>query len=300
MMNEEFQQKNGKKAVIVAIAANIFLTILNVTVGIISGSAALVSEGAHTFSDIITTVIAYIGFRYSQKPADFEHPIGYGRAQAISGLVIVLFLFVVAWEIIEKALKYVLFNEVSVPDVNVAIMAFVGIIVNMVVSTYIISIGKQIKSPAIIADGKHQRADIFTSIAILVGVVVSNMGYPFIDPIIAIVIGILIVKIAIEIFIANVNHILGKIPSEEFVQRIYEVADSVPQAHNPHEIMVDCNGSYAFVSLHVELDENLILRDSHKIAHEVQDKILDEIPEVKYVIVHTCPLGDRYSHKQEI
>ena len=299
-MNDEFQQKNGMKAVIVAIAANIFLTVLNITVGTLSGSTALVSEGAHTLSDIITTIIAYIGFKYSQKPADFEHPVGYGRAQSISGLFIVLFLVIIAWEIVEKALKSLLFNHVSTPDINVAIMAFVGVVVNLIVSTYIISIGRKINSPAIIADGKHQRADIFTSIAILVGVFVSNMGYPFIDPIIAIVIGILIVKIAVEIFISNVNNILGKIPSEEFIKRIWDITDSVPQAHNPHEIKVDCNGFYAFVSLHIEIEGDMVLKDSHKIAHQVQDKILDEIPEVKYVIVHTCPLGDRYDHKQEI
>ena len=89
---DELRNKGGKKAAIVAIVANCFLTILNIFVGIMSGSYALISEGAHTLSDVATSVIAYIGFRIGQKPADDEHPLGHGRAEAISGLVIVLFL----------------------------------------------------------------------------------------------------------------------------------------------------------------------------------------------------------------
>ena len=87
---DEFRSKGGKKAATVAIVANCFLTIFNIIVGIISGSYGLISEGAHTLSDVATTIIAYAGFKIGQKPADEEHPIGHGRAEAISGLVIVL------------------------------------------------------------------------------------------------------------------------------------------------------------------------------------------------------------------
>ena len=77
---DEFRSKGGKKAAKVAIIGNIILTILNIAVGLLSGSYALVSEGAHTLSDVATSIIAYIGFEIGQKPADKEHPIGHGRA----------------------------------------------------------------------------------------------------------------------------------------------------------------------------------------------------------------------------
>ena len=100
---DEFRGKAGKKAATVAITSNCILTVLNIFVGLMSGSYALVSEGAHTLSDVATSVIAYIGFRIGQRPADKEHPIGHGRAEAISGLIIVLFLGMVAYEIITGA-----------------------------------------------------------------------------------------------------------------------------------------------------------------------------------------------------
>ncbi|WP_407374472.1 cation diffusion facilitator family transporter [Methanobrevibacter sp.] len=300
-MNDELRENGGNKAIVVAVAANIFLTVFNLLVGFASGSSALISEGAHTFTDIVTTVAAYIGFKLSLKPADSEHPLGYGRAEAISGLFIVLFLVIIAWEILEKGFKQIYFHQAHpVTESLVVAMAFIGILVNFAVSTYLIRMGKKIQSPAIVADGQHQRTDIFSSVAILVGAVITNMGYPIFDPIISIVIGVLILKTAVKLFIANFNYIIGKVPSQDFILEIKNIALSIPQVHNPHDIKVDYMGNYAVVSLHVELDENLILRESHRIAHEVQDKILLEKPEVRYVIVHTCPLNSKYNHEQRM
>lgn len=298
---DEFRQKGGKKAAIVAITANCLMTVLNVTVGLMSGSFALVSEGAHTLSDVITSIIAYVGFYVGQKPADAEHPIGHGRAEAISGLVIVIFLVIVAWEIMQGAVEKILNPSlITVPETLAAVMATMGIIVNYSISEYIINLGKSIKSPAIVADGKHQRTDIFSSIAILVGVIVSNMGYPILDPIIAFGIGILILKTAYEIAKENTNNIMGTVPSKEFINEIKRVANEIPTVKNPHNIKVDYLGAYATVTLHIELDGNMTLDESHKIVHVVQNNIIKEIPEVKYVIVHACPIGLSYDHKQEI
>lgn len=298
---DDFRQKGGKKAVIVAITANFVMTVLNVAVGLMSGSYALISEGAHTLSDITTSIIAYIGFYIGQKPADDEHPIGHGRAEAISGLLIVIFLVVISWEIIHGAVEKILDpSSITVPSTLAAVMATLGIIINFSVSEYIINLGKSIKSPAIVADGKHQRTDIFSSIAILVGVVVSNMGYPILDPIIGFIIGLLILKTAYEIGKENIDHIMGKIPSKEFINQIKNVAEEIPQATNAHNIKVDYLGSYATVALHIELDGNMTLEESHKIVHLVQNNITEKIPEIKYAMVHACPIGLDYDHNQKI
>ncbi len=298
---DEFRSKAGKKAAIVALIANCFLTVFNIIVGVMSGSYALISEGAHTLSDMVTTIVAYTGFKIGQKPADDEHPIGHGRAEAIGGLFIVLFLAIVAWEIMGGAIEK-LFNPslITTPDVFAAIMAVIGIFINYSVSQYIIGIGKEINSPAIIADGKHQKTDIFSSIAVLVGVAVSNMGYPILDPIIGLVIGFLILKTAYEIGKENIDNIMGKVPSKEFIDKIRDVANNTPPAQNAHNIKVDYLGSYATVSLHIQLDGNITLDETHEIVHAVENNIMKEIPEVKYVMVHACPLGLEYNHAQEI
>lgn len=298
---DEFRSKGGKKAAAVAIVANCFLTIFNIIVGIISGSYGLISEGAHTLSDVATTIIAYAGFKIGQKPADEEHPIGHGRAEAISGLVIVLFLTMVAYEIITGAINKILNPSlITIPDTLAALMAVFGIFTNYAISNYIIKIGKEINSPAIVADGKHQKTDIFSSIAVLVGVVVSNMGYPILDPIVGFVIGLLILKTAYEIGKENIDNIMGRIPSEDLIRKIERVANKTPKAQNAHNIKVDYFGSYATVTLHIEVDGNMTVDESHKIAHQVQNNIVKKIPIIKSATVHACPIGLEYNHDQEI
>ena len=297
----ELRDKGGKKAAAVAIVANCILTVLNITVGILSGSYGLISEGAHTLSDVATSIIAFAGFKVGQKPADDEHPIGHGRAEAISGLIIMVFLVVVSYEIITGAVSKI-YNPslITVPDAAAAIMAIVGIFVNYYISEYIINIGRQIKSPAIIADGKHQKTDIFSSVAVLAGVVISNFGYPILDPVVGLIIGFLILKTAYDIGKENIDNIMGKVPSEEFIKRIERVANSTPYGQNAHDIKVDYLGSYAIVSLHIQMDGNRTLNETHKIVHIIEQKIIQEIPEVKYVNVHACPIGLTYDHDQEI
>lgn len=298
---DEFRTKGGTKAAIVGIGSNTFLTIFNIGIGIISGSYALISEGAHTLSDVATSIIAYLGFRIGQKPADEEHPLGHGRAEAIAGLIIVLFLTMVAYEIMTGAINKIVHPElITTPSYLAAVMALIGIGVNLCISRYIIALGKKIRSPAIVADGNHQKVDIFSSVAILVGVFASNSGYSIIDPVIGLIIGLFVLKTAYTIGKENIDNIMGKIPSKELIKDIEKAATKTPKVLGAHNIKVEYLGSYSVVSLHIELDENMTLKESHKIVHRAQNNVLKKVPLVKSVTIHACPAGIEYDHKQEI
>ena len=94
---------------------------------------------------------------------------------------------------------------------------------------------------------------------------------------------------------------MGKVPSDELIDNIKKVANNTtPKAQNAHDIKVDYLGSYATVSLHIELDGDMSLNEVHKIIHVIQDNITEEIPEIKYAMVHACPIGLQYNHDQEI
>lgn len=300
-MEREERDKLGKRAVSVAIVGNIFLTVFNIIVGVMSGSYALISEGAHTISDITTSIIAFIGFKIASKPADDDHPLGHGRAEAISGLVIVVFLALIAYEIIRGAIEKLFFGGVTtVPDSLAIVMAIIGVFVNLLMSQYIIRLGKKANSPAIVADGKHQRVDILSSLTILFGVLIAQYGYPQLDPIIGLIIGILIIKTAFEITHENLNNIMGTVPSQELVDEIIEVANSIGPVCDSHDVRVNYFGSYATVTMHIKLPANMSLEESHKFVHLVQNKILDTIDIVQGVTVHACPVGIEYSHDQQV
>jgi len=280
----------GSKASMVAIFGNILLTIFNFIVGTLSGSTALVAEAAHTLSDVITSVLAFIGFKIGMRPADDEHQYGHGRAEPIVGLVIVVFLVVVAYEILSDVyIKLLIGESLPAPDWIAAVMALIGIIVNYTMTTYLIRSGKKINSPALIADGQHQKVDIFSCSAVLVGVIGAQLGFTILDPIVAIFIAMMVIRTAFIVARDNINTLMGKIPSEKILDEISTVALSVEDVKGVHEVRVNNMGPYASAELHIELDADLNLRESHKISHQVEKQIINKIRPIKMAIVHTCP-----------
>lgn len=299
-MDNDTRNKKGKQAFLIALIGNVFLTFSNIAVGYFSGSYALIAEGIHTLSDIATSVIAYVGFKVASKPADSEHPLGHGRAEAIGGLIIVVFLSIVAYEIMEGAIHKLFSHHIASPSYFACVMAVVGIIVNIAMSQTIISIGNKVHSPAIVADGKHQRVDVLSSFVILIGVVVSSLGFPQIDPIIGLLIGLAVFKVAIDVARDNINHIMGKLPSQDLLDEIREVVLSIDEVEGIHDIRVNYFGSYATVTFHIELPEDLSFKEVHEIVHNVEDEVEDQIDFIYGAMVQACPVGSEYDHKKKI
>lgn len=290
MQNVSEREKVGKKASYVAIFGNITLTIFNIIVGIISGSTALVAEGFHTLSDVLTSIIAFIGFKIGMKPADEEHQYGHGRAEPIVGLIIVVFLVIVAYEIISGAYAKIVLGEAVVPpSLIAAIMAAIGIGINYTMSTFLTRSGEKINSPALIADGKHQRVDIFSCITVLIGVVGSQFGIPILDTLVSVFIAVIIINTALHLAYDNINTLMGKVPSKQIIEDIKKAALISKCVKGVHNIRINNMGPYSSVELHVELNKELKLEKSHKIAHEVEQNIINNVESVKMVSVHTCP-----------
>jgi cation diffusion facilitator family transporter len=289
-LNVEDRKKMGRKAVSVAITGNVGLTIFNFIIGILSGSTALVAESAHTFSDILTSTITFIGFRISLKPPDRQHPYGHGRAEPLVGLVIVVFLAIIAFEILSTVYnKLVLGGPLTSPEPIAAVMALVGVVVNLTMTRYIMKTGKKINSPAIIADAQHQKVDIFSSAAIFAGVIGSKIGFPILDPVVAIFIAIMVLKTAFDVGWENINNLMGTIPSKEILAGIRAAALSVKGTYGIHNVRINYLGPYASVELHVRVAEDLSLKEAHDIAHNVEARIVEEVEIVSMVTVHVCP-----------
>lgn len=292
-MDENTRKKTGRKAVTVAISGNILLTIFNFVVGILSGSTALVAEAAHTLSDVITSMITAVGFRIGLKPPDSEHPYGHGRAEPLVGLVIVVFLVFIAYEIISEAYsKLLLMGSLAPPDWTAALMAIIGIAVNIIMTRYMMNVGKKINSPAIIADAQHQKVDVFSCAAIVVGVVGSNMGLLILDPLVAVLIAVLVLKIAFDVGKENINNLMGKVPSTDLIVEITKAGTSVKGVKGMHDIKVNYMGPNASVDLHITVDPELSLRNAHKIAHQVEKSVINRVDIVSIVYVHVCPEGE--------
>ena len=292
-MDREIRDKIGKRAVTYSVSGKSILTVLNFIIGTISGSTALVAESAHTFSDIFTSAIAFIGFKIGLKPADKDHPYGHGKAEPLAGLLIVIFLVIISYEIfLEVFHKLALGSSLSPPGAIAAVMALIGIGANFAMSSYSLKMGKKISSPAIIADSKHQKVDIYACAAVFIGILGSRMGYPILDPLVGGFVGLLILKTAFDVALENIDHIMGKVPSEEIINDIESAALSVNGIYGVHDIKVNDMGPYATAELHVEVKSDLIIREAHKLAHTVEKVIIDKVNIVTTVTVHVCPFDD--------
>jgi len=287
---DDLRERIGRKASTVAIAGNIFLTIFNFVIGTLSGSSALIAESAHTLSDVLTSLIAFVGFKIGMKPADDDHQYGHGRAEPLVSLVIVVFLVFVAYEILSGVyIKLISGNALVAPDLIAAGMALVGILTNVVLTKYLLSAGEKIHSPAIIADGQHQKVDIFSCIAIFVGVLGSQLGYTFLDPLVAIIIALIVIKTAIQLGIDNVNILMGKVPSNDIIKEIESTSMKVSGVKGVHGIRINPMGPYCSAVLHIELSGELKLKEAHVIAHNVEHEILTNVSLIKIATVHVCP-----------
>ena len=292
-MDENTRKKTGRKAVTVAISGNILLTIFNFVVGILSGSTALVAEAAHTLSDVITSIITAIGFRIGLKPPDSEHPYGHGRAEPLVGLVIVVFLVFIAYEIISEAYsKLLLMGSLAPPDWTAALMAIIGIAVNITMTRYMMNVGKKINSPAIIADAQHQNVDVFSCAAIVVGVAGSNLGLVILDPLVAVLIAVLVLKTAYTVGKENIDNLMGKIPSKDLIVDITRACNSVEGVRGIHNVKVNYMGPNASVDMHIYVDPDISLREGHKLAHMVENCVIDRVDVVSIVYVHVDPEGE--------
>ena len=291
MNNTLNREKIGKKASYMAICGNIFLTIFNLIVGVLSGSTALMAEAFHTLSDVLTSIIAFIGFKIGMKPADKDHPYGHGKAEPIVGLVIVVFLGIVAYEIISGVYtKIVLGTAIKPPELIAAVMALIGVFVNYTMTTYLLKAGNKINSPALIADGNHQKVDIFSCIAILMGVIGAHFGVPILDPIVALVIALVILNTAFHMAKNNINALMGEIPSTNIIDEVKTVAMTIKCVKDVPDVKINNMGPYASAEVYITLNKDLKLEKAHEITDEVQKKVIDNVKTLKIVSVHACPI----------
>ncbi|HXQ36522.1 MAG TPA: cation diffusion facilitator family transporter, partial [Anaerolineales bacterium] len=185
----------GIGAVKVSLVALLVTAAFQVVIVAISGSVALLADTIHNFSDALTAIPLGIAFTLSRRARTTRYTYGYGRAEDIAGVIIVLMIFLTAIEAIRQSIQKIMDPQPITNIGWVAVAAVIGFLGNEFVAIFRIRVGKQIGSAALIADGNHARTDGFTSLAVLAGVIGVWLGYPLFDPIVGLGIGAAILVI---------------------------------------------------------------------------------------------------------
>lgn len=253
-----------------------------------SGSTALLADTVHNFGDAATSVPLWIAFALVRRGRNRTFTYGYGRAEDVAGVIIVLLILfsacVAGYESIRKIIEPQPVRHVW----WVAAAALVGFLGNEIVATFRIRVGRQIGSAALIADGQHSRVDGFTSLAVLAGVVGVALGAPIIDPLVGLAITATILYIVKDAALAVFRRLLDGIEPEILAQ-IEHAPSHVAEVRGVHEVKVRWLGHKVYADLHIALDPHLSVRESHHIVERVYAALREHVPTFGDATIHVCP-----------
>ena len=256
----------------------------------VSGSAALLADTIHNFGDAATAIPLGFAFLLSRKKPNNRFTYGYGRAEDLAGLLIVFLIFlsaiVAAYESISRLL-----NPQPVEFLGAVISAsIVGFMGNELVARFRIKIGTEIGSAALVADGYHARADGFTSLAVLFGVLGVWSGYPIADPLIGFFITIAILRTVWKAGKSVFSRILDGV-EPGVVDEVRQVIKRVEKVNDVTEVRVRWLGHRLYAEVNIAVNPELSVKEGHEIAVEVRHRILHELGYLSNAVVHVDPLG---------
>ncbi len=270
----------------ISLSSNLFNATLKIGVGIVARSHALVADGFHSLSDAVTALITIVTLRISRKPVDKGHPYGHGKVEFISAALFSMLLLALALFIMVKSIRSMVDPMLEPPNFLAIGPAVVSILVNIAISNYGHCVGKEIKSPVIIANAKENRADAFSSIASLVGIIGALAGFPMLDPLAAMVVSLLIGRMGLEILSeASAGLMDGAIDKEHRLQ-IRRKARAVDGVEKVKSLRTRRIGQKIWVDIGILVSPKITLSEGDRIAHEVRNSLMRNNPEMQDATVY--------------
>ena len=288
------------KVSIITIIGNVFLAIIKFFAGLISNSGALISDGVHTISDVLTTIIVMVGVTIGNIEEDSNHRYGHERMECIASLILAFILFLTGLEIGLEGLKVLInsdYSSIKTPGIFALVVAVISILGKEIMYQYTIRVAKKIKSESLKADAWHHRSDALSSIGTLIGIILSRFGYKFCDPLVSILIAILVCKVAVDIFIEATNKLVDKSCDDETIRKIEKVVFKQKGVLRIDDIKTRIFGSKIYVDIEIALDGSRTLNETHDIAEKVHDRVEKEFSDIKHIMVHVNPYRGNKNEK---
>jgi cation diffusion facilitator family transporter len=283
----------GIWAVKVSLIALMATALFQVIIVAISGSVALLADTIHNFSDALTAIPLWIAFTLARRPRNDRYTYGYGRAEDLAGVLIVVMIFLTAIEVFRQSIDRIA-NPQPIDNLGwVAAAAIIGFLGNEAVAIFRTRVGRQIGSAALVADGLHARTDGFTSLGVLVGVMGVALGFPLADPLMGFAIGVAIL-IVVWNAARDMWYRLMDAVDPAVGRSIAEVARSVPGVLAVHDVTVRWLGHRQRAELNIDVAGDLSTVQGHQIAEAVRHDLFHALPALVEVTVHVDPQGEEY------
>ena len=293
-MNKEERFRKAEVAAIVGILGNIVLAVLKGVIGYSANSRALIADAAHSASDVAGSFAVFVGLRAAKLPPDKDHPYGHGKAESIAAIIVAVLLLLVGVEIGISSGKAI-FQPIEAPGTIALYAALVSIIVKEAMFRYKYRLGTKIKSDALIVNAYEHRSDVYSSIAVLIGIAGAILGSRFdlawliyADPIAGIFVSILIGKMAIKLGFESIHNTLDHVLHEEDTIKYKQVIEAMDGVVNLDEFYAREHGHYVIIDIKLGVDPNISVKEGHDIGKAVKERLLED-DEVNDVLVHINP-----------
>ena len=285
------EKKIIKKLSGVGIFGNVFLAAFKLFAGIYGRSGAMVSDAVHSLSDVFATFIAYIGVRLSQQKEDAEHPYGHERLECVASLTLGLILAGTGVGIGISGIKNLYYNSntLAIPTFLPLVAAVVSIVVKESMFWYTMYYAKKLDSAAFKADAWHHRSDAISSIGSFIGIGLAKLGFPFMDPIAALIICLLILKVAYDIIKDAIAKMLDTSCDKTVENSIRRFIEEQPGVMGIDLLRTRQFGNKIYIDLEISVRRDSSLLEAHEIAENVHSRVEDKFQGVKHIMIHVNP-----------
>ncbi|MHA1506823.1 MAG: cation diffusion facilitator family transporter [Candidatus Asgardarchaeia archaeon] len=289
-MNRENRNKEIIKVLVIILALNYSIASVKLLYAMLVNSIALMADGIHSFLDGISNILGIVAMLISSKPVDESHPYGHEKFEFIASFSIGFMVILAFLEIISQSIGR-LFNPVEIyTGLDSLTILFLVLFVNIFITKYEESKGKELMSEVLIADSRHTLSDVIATISVILSFSINMVGIKGIDPFIAIIISFIILKSGYEIVKRSIVPLSDA--SVIDARRVREIALSVKGVLDCHKIRSRGSLNKIFIDCHIVVDPNMKIVDAHNLCDAVEKKIKEEIQNVEDVTVHIEPAED--------
>jgi cation diffusion facilitator family transporter len=277
---------SGIRAIVVGIIANILLSLFKFAGGILGNSVALVADAIHSLSDLVTDVIVLLTHRIGKIPQDEDHPYGHGRAETIGATIIGLLIIATGIGVIHETWDAMGEPPGKAPGLLAASAALFSILINEGLFHYTRRVGEATQSPSLIANAWHHRSDAISSIAALIGIAGASQGFPFMDPLAGAIVGIMIVKVGIDITREGTRDLMDTALSDEHTEKIHSILKEIPEILHFHDLRTRVIGGEFLIDVHILVDSEMTVTEGHRVAEIARRNLIKAFDNIQDVLVH--------------
>ena len=281
---------DGRRALLISLVVLALTALLQAVIVVLSGSIALLGDTLHNVADALTAVPLLIAFRLAARPPTKRFTYGYGRAEDLGGVFVILMITLSSAVAGYAAIRRLIHPQLVTHLWWVAGAALIGFIGNEVVARLRIQVGRRIGSAALVADGLHARTDGFTSLAVLLGAAGVALGWRAADPVIGLVITVAILGV-LRSAARQVGARLMDAVDPGLVDQASAAVTSVDGIHDVRELRIRWIGHTLRAEVDATVDPGLTLVEAHELAHHAEEHLLARVPRLTAATVHTSPFG---------